>query len=147
MSVLIYLNAPIIWIFVRVISDLAVWFFKSLTISTVAFASKSSDKLEARDAAAEVYIKDLKELLSNFKIKKQNGILFWSTLGSAVLPIHETAFFLTLAWLVFNWGKSASNNTSWSVVIKLPYLCRTSHKISRHSHLISVLIPYSKGIK
>jgi len=44
------LIAPIICIFVRVISDLAALFFNLVTISTVAFANKSSDKLEERDA-------------------------------------------------------------------------------------------------
>jgi len=44
------LKAPIICIFVRIISDLATLFFKLETTSTVAFASKSSDKLEERDA-------------------------------------------------------------------------------------------------
>ena len=45
-----HLKAPIICIFVRVISDLETLFFKLATTSTVAFANKSSDKLEERDA-------------------------------------------------------------------------------------------------
>lgn len=44
------LKAPIICIFVRIISDLATLFFKLVTTSTVAFANKSSDRLEERDA-------------------------------------------------------------------------------------------------
>lgn len=44
------LKAPIICIFVRVISDLATLFFKLVTTSTIALANKSSDKLEERDA-------------------------------------------------------------------------------------------------
>lgn len=44
------LKAPIICIFVRVMSGLAALFFKLVTTSTVALANKSSDKLEERDA-------------------------------------------------------------------------------------------------
>lgn len=40
--------------FVRVISGFMALFLKSRTTSTVAFASKSSDKLEARDAEGRV---------------------------------------------------------------------------------------------
>lgn len=68
-----------------------------------------------------------------------------------ILPMHETDFFLTLAWLALNWGNSALNSRSWSFDIKFPNLWRTSHKISRHSHLISVFMSYrkrgGKGIK
>ena len=60
---------------------------------------------------------------------------------SSVLPMHETVLFLTVAWLEFNWDKRAFKSNSWSFAIKFPNLWRTSHKISRHSHLISVLIP------
>lgn len=44
------LKAPIIWMFVRVISGFVPLFFSSLTTSIVAFANKSSDRLEAREA-------------------------------------------------------------------------------------------------
>ena len=47
-----YLKAPIIWMFVRVISGFVALRFKSPTTSTVVFVNKSSDKLEASDAEA-----------------------------------------------------------------------------------------------
>jgi len=55
--------------------------------------------------------------------------------------MHETVFFLMVAWLEFSWDKSAFKSTSWSSAIKFPNLWRTSHKISRHSHFISVFNP------
>lgn len=48
-----YLRAPIIWMLVRIISDFKLLLLKRRTTSTVAFASKSSDKLEDRDAVKE----------------------------------------------------------------------------------------------
>jgi hypothetical protein len=48
-----YLREPIIWIFVRVISDFALLFFSNWTTCKVAFANKSSDKLGASDAAKQ----------------------------------------------------------------------------------------------
>lgn len=45
-----YLKAPIIWMFVRVISAFALLILKHRTTSVVAFANKSSDKLEDREA-------------------------------------------------------------------------------------------------
>lgn len=51
-----YLREPIIWIFVRVISDFALLFFSNWTICKVAFANKSSDKLGARDAAKKIEV-------------------------------------------------------------------------------------------
>lgn len=59
-----------------------------------------------------------------------------------ILPIHETVFFLTLAWLKLNCGRRAPNRSSWSDATRLPNVCKTSHKISRHTHLISVFIPW-----
>lgn len=44
------LKAPIIWMFVRVISAFVLLILKLRTTSVVAFANKSSDKLEAREA-------------------------------------------------------------------------------------------------
>lgn len=43
--------------FVRVISDFAPLFLKFCTTLTVAFANKSSDKLEARDAETKKHVK------------------------------------------------------------------------------------------
>jgi hypothetical protein len=48
-----YLREPIIWIFVRVISDFAPLFFSNWTTCKVAFANKSSDKLGASDATKQ----------------------------------------------------------------------------------------------
>lgn len=45
-----YLKAPIIWMFVRIISGFADLFFKSFTTSNVPLANRSSDKLGASDA-------------------------------------------------------------------------------------------------
>lgn len=50
MHFIAHLKAPIIWMFVRVISDFVPLFLKFRTASTVALAKKSSDKLKARDA-------------------------------------------------------------------------------------------------
>lgn len=67
--------------FVRVISDFVAWFFKSRTISTVAFDSKSSDKLEARDAAAEkLYLKGIIRSFNEWVTKRQDYL--WSNLES-----------------------------------------------------------------
>lgn len=45
-----YLRAPIIWIFVRAISDFALLFLSNWTTSKVALANKSSDRHAASDA-------------------------------------------------------------------------------------------------
>lgn len=62
------LKAPIIWIFVRVISDFELLFLKFWTTSTVAFANKSSDKLEAREAKG----KTICQVQSTIQFTKQN---------------------------------------------------------------------------
>lgn len=63
-----HLNAPIIWMFVRVISDLAALFFKFVTTWIVALANKSSDKLEERDAE-KVYKNLLSRIYFHFIVK------------------------------------------------------------------------------
>lgn len=51
-----YLKAPIIWMFVRVISAFVLLILKLRTTSVVAFANRSSDKLEAREAGGNKII-------------------------------------------------------------------------------------------
>jgi hypothetical protein len=57
-----------------------------------------------------------------------------------LLPRHITVYLRTVAWLEFNFESRELNKSSWSAAIRFPNLWRTSHKLSRQSHLISVLI-------
>lgn len=73
--------------FARVISDFAPLFLKFCTTSTVAFASKSSDKLEARDAEIKKHVKF--NLLFHFLRKiKHEAINFVNSLHSEVHNFH-----------------------------------------------------------
>lgn len=71
------LIAPIICIFVRFISDLAALFFKFVTTTTVAFANKSSDKLEERDADKKKNITLIRACFKVFQFEISNYMYYF----------------------------------------------------------------------